>query len=636
MQQELIKMFVTNRVSLFLLQGTKENGLCTCGSEFCNSIGKHPYMKRSWKTIDNRDESSIAFLFKTMEKKGLNLAAKTGLQNEEGKYLVVVDIDTEDSELIPVLKKHETFSYRTGGGGYHFWFWSKENVKNSVSLLANKVDIRGDGGYVVVPPSVHKSGKKYELISKSLVIKDLPEEIAVALAEAKNALKKRVKKVDSSIALPSEKADLNNPLVGIWSRKTVTEIRESIANGEQVPNGVRNNCLHRLLSSDRAKGISSAEDLTQNAIKYTESFHGEIHMVEIERTVKSVLKYPVYNNQCENVHKNYVAWVTEKYSKTNGEELLEKLEAIDAKFFQILKESNDLMVATNQEIPGVSLDSILEVRKSFYRKHGLNRFSNYRPSLFAKKLKEIGFLRKRTKKFNLWVLSLDALERLCYGRPTDAEVAKAFGTNIETDRTEEERLEMSNANNTANAAPAQAAAARAGNGLKEIASKKIKIKVKRHPLQWKYEDSIHTEYTRDQMNVFTTLTEEELATYLNQDELLAEDSVNSFMDEVQDGDVIGVGYKMYKIISRNEDGYDCTRPLARDEATTLTRKEIDTAIAMDRVDILYRSDKPYGQPEYVEETVRIFSRNTDDSSNEEQSPTDSAAIASGNTEENGQ
>jgi len=38
-------------------------------------------------------------------------------------------------------------------GGLHFYFRYNGNLKNSAGLLAAGIDVRGDGGYIVAPPS---------------------------------------------------------------------------------------------------------------------------------------------------------------------------------------------------------------------------------------------------------------------------------------------------------------------------------------------------------------------------------------------------------------------------------------------------------------------------------------------------
>ncbi len=50
-------------------------------------------------------------------------------------------------------------------GGLHLYYRLPSGcvINNSVSKLAHKVDVRGEGGYVVAPPSIHENGKQYEL-----------------------------------------------------------------------------------------------------------------------------------------------------------------------------------------------------------------------------------------------------------------------------------------------------------------------------------------------------------------------------------------------------------------------------------------------------------------------------------------
>ena len=46
--------------------------------------------------------------------------------------------------------------------GRHLFFKMPETpVRNSTSKIAPGIDVRGDGGYVLAPPSVHPSGRLY-------------------------------------------------------------------------------------------------------------------------------------------------------------------------------------------------------------------------------------------------------------------------------------------------------------------------------------------------------------------------------------------------------------------------------------------------------------------------------------------
>lgn len=54
----------------------------------------------------------------------------------------------------------------TGGGGDHYYLrYPESGIANSAGRIAKKVDVRGDGGFVVAPPSVHRSGNPYAWIT---------------------------------------------------------------------------------------------------------------------------------------------------------------------------------------------------------------------------------------------------------------------------------------------------------------------------------------------------------------------------------------------------------------------------------------------------------------------------------------
>jgi hypothetical protein len=84
--------------------------------------------------------------------------------------LVVLDVDPRhegDGTLADLIAKHGTLPHTpcawTGGGGLHYYFAHPgSNVPNSAGRLGPGLDVRGDGGYVVAPPSVHATGTAYE------------------------------------------------------------------------------------------------------------------------------------------------------------------------------------------------------------------------------------------------------------------------------------------------------------------------------------------------------------------------------------------------------------------------------------------------------------------------------------------
>lgn len=95
--------------------------------------------------------------------------ANIGFVTGKANHCIVIDIDgpTGKEELLKIKKGRnfpKTIIAKSGreGGGHLYFQYPKgvETVKNRAAVLAN-VDIRADGGYIVVPPSVHPNGNKY-------------------------------------------------------------------------------------------------------------------------------------------------------------------------------------------------------------------------------------------------------------------------------------------------------------------------------------------------------------------------------------------------------------------------------------------------------------------------------------------
>jgi len=79
--------------------------------------------------------------------------------------VVVVDVDTRDggaSALYELTRPYggliPTLTAWTGGGGLHAWYRAPGPYKRK---LCRGVDLKGHGGYVVAPPSLHPSGTQY-------------------------------------------------------------------------------------------------------------------------------------------------------------------------------------------------------------------------------------------------------------------------------------------------------------------------------------------------------------------------------------------------------------------------------------------------------------------------------------------
>lgn len=124
--------------------------------------GKRPLIR--WHVYQSRraDPTEVCDWFRRWP--DANIAVVTGVISG----LVVVDLDPRHggTESLDIIQREhgpliETAESRTGGGGRHLYFAHPgEIVPNRVGIAAG-LDLRGDGGYVVAPPSTHACGEPY-------------------------------------------------------------------------------------------------------------------------------------------------------------------------------------------------------------------------------------------------------------------------------------------------------------------------------------------------------------------------------------------------------------------------------------------------------------------------------------------
>lgn len=82
--------------------------------------------------------------------------------------LVVVDIDPRhggDQSITSWEEEYgalpETVEAKSGGGGRHLYFSHPGGVIHNRVNIVDGIDLRGDGGCIVTPPSIHSSGNAY-------------------------------------------------------------------------------------------------------------------------------------------------------------------------------------------------------------------------------------------------------------------------------------------------------------------------------------------------------------------------------------------------------------------------------------------------------------------------------------------
>ena len=387
MDRQTIKNFIlTNELFLIPLQSVKE-GKCTCNNPACSSPGKHPLLRYSWKHVATNNPDKIE---KWLGMENINYGVATGRKTSNGNRLFVIDIDAEDHPFLDLMPR-ETFHYRTGSGGWHFWFQTPYSVANSASKLAPQVDVRGYGGYVVIPPSRHISGGVYtadfsnpiEIASKSI--------LNIVFSKDKRAPRVKKQREEQNYNLGTQEILKENNNLQEWTKGTITDIRKWLVEGKYIPNGARNIVLHRLLSSDRARGFNLADLKKSAAIYRSHCVNSDnISDRELNVLIGQVIKYPTYNTSHEKVNEAFFD-AMKRAKKPVSEDKQELIKDLDKKFFDSLQKKDEGMPLT---LLMVERDKLLAL--------SLDKFSKYPAHLFAAKLKSLGFERYRTAKGNFW------------------------------------------------------------------------------------------------------------------------------------------------------------------------------------------------------------------------------------------
>ena len=141
------------------------NGKCTCKKPDCDRQGKHP-LNRNGSHGASNDSEIIKSWWKQWPY--ANIAAATG--KESGLLILDIDPKNKGFESLKKLEQHNgalesNRIVETGSGGlhYHFCYPTDYNIGNKQNFAGySGLDIRGNGGYAVMPPSNHISGEKYK------------------------------------------------------------------------------------------------------------------------------------------------------------------------------------------------------------------------------------------------------------------------------------------------------------------------------------------------------------------------------------------------------------------------------------------------------------------------------------------
>lgn len=202
-----------------------------------------------------------------------NIAIITG----RASRVVVVDLDSTEYYERFISTFPTGFVAKTSKGyhlyymypnGYSDWLSGNPPIKN--------MDFRGDGGYVIAPPSIHSSGAKYEWVSLES-FGALPPDIVTLVKQHQQTSK--VSAIFSNGLVPNQEVRTAN------DTKWVTDL---MSNGS--PNGQRNQDLARLAGYFFGKGLP--EDLVVMMLTrwYEKTDKKDFDYDVFEKTIKSVKK----------------------------------------------------------------------------------------------------------------------------------------------------------------------------------------------------------------------------------------------------------------------------------------------------------------------------------------------------------
>ena len=214
-----------------------------------------------------------------------------GILCGEKSNLIVIDVDLPDGpDSLLALEKElgslpETLSQTTGSGGKQLFFRYPKGclIPNSVKNLGYGIDVRSNGGQVVVPPSIHPNGHSYHWNNDNPLV-DLPEAWVARLVSKQ----KKVDNKDGNVT-PYEPAFETSEL----SPYIVAALKKGMSAIAEATEGARNDMLYKTVVS-LAGFISSGnleEDLLHNETeKAFRKCHPEgVDMQEFENTFASAV-----------------------------------------------------------------------------------------------------------------------------------------------------------------------------------------------------------------------------------------------------------------------------------------------------------------------------------------------------------
>jgi len=254
---------------------------------------KTPLIKWQQYTQKQPSKDEVLSWFKRFEKAGIAIVT--------GKVSGIVVVDFDSDEAIKFAEERgmlDTVLVKTRKGLHAYYTYPDREIRNTVNVQGLKIDIRGDGGYVVAPPTEYPGGSyKWLTDFDRSKLKPLPE-----------------------------------IFIKQYQNNTVASRVISIAKG--VTAGQRNTSCASYAGLCAYLGFT-LEEAIQNCLVWNQKNDPPLPEGEVIRTVKSVykthfrnirylyheknlLRYPIFVHSHDRIHKNEEILYEEEYNDETG------------------------------------------------------------------------------------------------------------------------------------------------------------------------------------------------------------------------------------------------------------------------------------------------------------------------------
>ncbi len=144
---------------------TDSGPACSCGKGDCGSPGKHPRNARGFKDATD-DVAQIKRWWSKWCDANIALATGSGI--------AVFDIDGQEGfdefkTLVAANSPVPDTLVASTGRGFHLVFATRPGAGQVRNSARGNVHVRGEGGYIIVAPSNHISGRNYQWVKKGPV-----------------------------------------------------------------------------------------------------------------------------------------------------------------------------------------------------------------------------------------------------------------------------------------------------------------------------------------------------------------------------------------------------------------------------------------------------------------------------------